>query len=53
MNATEMMQGEATSFPVPVTSEDTAAEELLVIGDWFLEELPSFDELLELRCCSL
>jgi hypothetical protein len=53
VNTNEMIHEEATSFPVPVMSQDTAAEELLVIGDWTAEETPSLDELLELRCCSL
>ena len=53
MNATDIRDGELTSFPMPVASQDTAAEELLVLSDWAAEQLPSLDELLELRCYSL
>ena len=44
---------DTTSFPMPVSSEDTASEEIAGIVDWSAEELPSMDELLELRFASL
>lgn len=52
MQMSDVHERNATGFPIPLPSEDTASEELLVIGEWALEQLPSIDELLELRCCS-
>ncbi len=49
----DLERAELTSFPMPVTSEETPSDELLLLMTEPVEEPFPYEEVLELRIASL